>query len=119
MQTSPSGAGYTISLTTAYAGTKSAQNTWGGVITGGLNNLGTWLHVGQTGAGIIVMMGITIAMCMVVYNRFHSAIAVEVIAIFLPVLGIYFGIMPMAVGLIITVGIAVIGLYYIFTRGIL
>ncbi len=119
LETSPSGATYTIWLNQAYSGGLTPENQLGTTIHNGIKNIGNWLNVGELGGGIVVMIGISLALIGTVWAKFHSAIAAEGMGVVVLLIGIYFGILPMPIGIIIISLLALIALILFITRGIL
>ncbi len=119
LNTSPSGATYVIILSQSYSEGLTPQSQLGTTIHNGIKSLGDWLNIGELGGGIVVMIGISMSLVGVVYTKFHSAIAAEAMVSVVLLIGIYFGILPMPIGIIIISLLTLIALIMFITRGIM
>lgn len=103
----------------AYAETLDYNVKLGDTIGNAITNLGTWWNMGSTMAGVIVLFIIMLVVCGYIYVKTQSPLVPDAIAMALPLLGGYLGLIPLALAFTITLLIAVITLYYFFTRGVL
>lgn len=118
LQSSPAGATYVIYLTGDYSNSLSTENQLGTTISNGITNLGNFFNVGKTGGGIIVMIGISLALVGTVWTKFHSALAAEAMGAVVLTIGMVFGILPMYIGMMIIILIVVLALIIFSARGI-
>lgn len=119
LETSPAGATYVILLNQAYSGGLTTKNQLGNTIHNGIVNLGNFFNVGETGGGIIVMIGISMALVGTVYTKFHSALAAEAMGAVVLIIGMVFGIISFPIGTIIIALLTLVALILFITRGIL
>jgi hypothetical protein len=105
--------------TGAYAESLSYTQSLGTTIGNGIENFGTWLGVNSTMAGVIVMFIIMLFVCGYAYVKTQSLLLPDAIAMALPLLGAQLGLVPLAMAFTVTLVIALISLYYFFTRGAL
>lgn len=103
----------------AYAETLDYTVKLGDTIGNAITNLGVWWGMGSTMAGVVVLFIIMLVVCGYIYVKTQSPLVPDAIAMALPLLGGYLGLIPLALAFTITLMIAVITLYYFFTRGVL
>lgn len=108
-----------VGETGAYAETRDYRQILGETIGNGISNFGSWMGMGDTMAGIAVMFGIILLVCGYLYIKTQSPLVPDAIAISLLLLGGYLGLVPLALAFTVTLFIAIITLYYFFTRGAL
>lgn len=119
-QTTTSTIEYTPETSTgAYASSLSYVTKLGPTIGNAVTNFGTWMGMGSTMAGIIILLGIMLVVCGYAYVKTQNPLVPDAIAMALPFFGAMVGLVPLALAFTITIIIALISLYYFFTRGVL
>ena len=119
-QTTTSTIDYTPDTATgAYAESLSYVTKMGPTIGNAVTNFGTWMGMGSTMAGIVILLGIMLLVCGYAYVKTQNPLVPDAIAMALPFFGAMVGLVPLALAFTITILIALISLYYFFTRGVL
>jgi hypothetical protein len=112
-----------LSPPTAYApGTYGASLTplsqLGTTIANGLTNMGVFLGVGSLSGSFVLMLALIIV-AVYIFQRTQSGIAVVLLGGSAPVIGAYFGLMPLALAFTLGFFIIILMSWFFFSRGIL
>jgi hypothetical protein len=119
-QTTSSTIEYTPETSTgAYAGSLSYMTKLGPTIGNAVANFGTWMGMGSTMAGVVILFAIMLLVCGYAYVKTQNALVPDAIAMGLPFFGSMVGLVPLALAFTITIIIALLSLYLFWTRGVL
>lgn len=105
--------------TGAYAETLAPLQQLGPTINNGITNFADWFGMSTTMAGVVIMFVIMLVLCGYAYVKTQNLLLPDAIAMALPLLGAQLGLVPLAMAFTVTIVIALITLYYFFTRGAL
>jgi hypothetical protein len=103
--------------TGAGAASYNATAALGTTMTRGITQLGEWLGLSDTWAGGIIMLLLTAGLCIYAYQRTENAIAPIVIGAAVPIIGVYYGMMDMAIIFMFAVVVVMLMAWYFFSRG--
>ena len=109
----------TLEPTETYASSLTVRNQLGNTIADGVQNLGVALGMSTTMAGGVLLILITLVVCGYAYVKTQSPLVPDAIAIIMPLLGAYLGLVPLALAFTAAIAIVVVSGYYFFTRGVL
>lgn len=103
--------------TGAYASSLSPLAKWGSTSANGLTSLGVYLGINQALAGSLVLLAIVMAFAFWIYSKTQSGIATLLLVAVTPFMGVFLGLVPMALAFSITIMVVVFMGYFFFSRG--